>query len=205
MQRPFIHPYAYSIIILLFTIVTAAVFILLLLLLFCYCHYYKTIATDKLLRASLFLGAAELTTHLLRLINILWLSLYQLNKFGFYFPRRLLQSPILVGHHRYKMNNDTKHIKHLVKKCTTLGTTSHIFARTSSFSVSGANTSTIAKLVNLIAFTVSLPLCLASSRHYWNSLWDTMISLAWASLHIASNTQKAPASAFHRSIPWRYT
>jgi hypothetical protein len=99
MQCPFIHPYAYSIIILLFTIVTTIVFILLLLLSFCYCYYYKTVATDKLLRASLFLGAAELTTHLLRLINILWLPFCRINKFGFYFPRRLLRSPILVDHH----------------------------------------------------------------------------------------------------------
>jgi hypothetical protein len=61
--------------ILLFTIVTTDVFILLLLLSFHYCYYYKTVATDKLLRASLFLGAAELITHLLKLINILWLPL----------------------------------------------------------------------------------------------------------------------------------
>jgi hypothetical protein len=63
-----------------------------------YCHHYKTVATDKPLRASLFPGAAELTTHLLRLINILWLPLCRINKFGFYFPRRLLRSSILVGH-----------------------------------------------------------------------------------------------------------
>jgi hypothetical protein len=61
--------------ILLFTIDTATVFILLLLLLFYYCHHYKIVATDKPLRASLFPGAAELTTHLLRLANILWLPL----------------------------------------------------------------------------------------------------------------------------------
>jgi hypothetical protein len=79
MQRPFIHPYAYSITILLFTIVTTTVFILLLLLSFHYCYYYKTVATDKLLRASLFPGAAELTTHLLRLINIFWLPLSRIN------------------------------------------------------------------------------------------------------------------------------
>jgi hypothetical protein len=85
--------------ILLFTIDAATVFILLLLLLFYYSHYYKTVATDKLLRASLFPGAAELTTYLLRLINILWLPLCRINKFGFYFPQRLLRSPILVGHH----------------------------------------------------------------------------------------------------------
>jgi hypothetical protein len=83
MQCPFIHPYAYSILILLFTIITADVFILLLLLLFCYCYCYKTVTTDKLLRASLFPGADELTTHLLRLINILWLPLCRINKFGF--------------------------------------------------------------------------------------------------------------------------
>jgi hypothetical protein len=98
MQRPFIHPCAYNILILMCTIVTTAVFILLLLLLFCYWYYYKTVATDKQFQASLFLGAAELTTHLLRLINILWLPLCRINKFGFYFPRRLLRSPILVGH-----------------------------------------------------------------------------------------------------------
>jgi hypothetical protein len=58
--------------ILLFTIATITAFILLILLLFHYYHHYKTVATDKPLRASLFPGAAELTTHLLRLINILW-------------------------------------------------------------------------------------------------------------------------------------
>jgi hypothetical protein len=84
--------------ILLVTIATITVFILLLLLLFYYYHHYKTVATDKPLRASLFPGAAELTTHLLRLINILWLPLCWINKFGFYFPQRLLRSPILVGH-----------------------------------------------------------------------------------------------------------
>ena len=97
MQRPFIHPYAYSILIILFTATTTAVFNLLLLL-FHNCYCYKTVATDKLCRASLLPGAAELTNHLSRLINILWLPLCRINKFGFYFPRRLLRSPILVGH-----------------------------------------------------------------------------------------------------------
>jgi hypothetical protein len=72
------------------TIAIITVFTLLFLLIFYYYHHYKTVATDKLLRASLFPGAAELTTHLLRLINILWLPLCRINKFGFYFPRRLL-------------------------------------------------------------------------------------------------------------------
>jgi hypothetical protein len=81
--------------ILLFTIATITVFTLLLLLLFYYCHHYKTVATDKPMQASLFHGAAELTIHLLRLINILWLPLCRINKFGFYFPRRLLRSPNL--------------------------------------------------------------------------------------------------------------
>jgi hypothetical protein len=85
--------------ILLFTIATIIVFTLLLLLLFYYYHHYKVVATDKPLRASLFPGVAELTTHLLRLINILWLPLCQINKFRFYFSRRLLRSSILVGHH----------------------------------------------------------------------------------------------------------
>jgi hypothetical protein len=85
----------------LLTIATITAFILLLLLLFHYCHHYKTVSTDKQLRASLFLGAAELTTHLLRLINILWLPLCRINKFWFYFPRRLLRSSILVGHQDY--------------------------------------------------------------------------------------------------------
>jgi hypothetical protein len=94
-----VHPSLYlQYLIILFTIDTINVFTLLLLLLFYYCHHYKTIATDKPLRASLFLGTAELTTHLSRLINILWLPLCQINKFGFYFPQRLLWSPILVGH-----------------------------------------------------------------------------------------------------------
>jgi hypothetical protein len=83
---------------LLFTTVTITAVILLLLLLFHYYHHYKSIATDKPLRARLVLGAAELTTHLLRLTYILWLPLCRINKFGFYFPRRLLRSPILVGH-----------------------------------------------------------------------------------------------------------
>ena len=94
-----VHPsYAYSILILLSTTIITAAFILLLLLFhYCYCH--KTVATDNLCRASLFPGAAKLTIHLSRLINILWLPLCRINKFGFYFPQRLLRSPILVGHH----------------------------------------------------------------------------------------------------------
>jgi hypothetical protein len=91
--------------ILLFTIATITAFILLLLLLFHYYHHSKTVATDKPLRARLFPGAAELTTHLLRLINILWLPLCRINKFGFYFPRRLLRSPILVGHQYSKLKS----------------------------------------------------------------------------------------------------
>ena len=73
--------------------VTAAV--LLLLLLSYYCCFHITPVT------SAFPGAAELTTQLLRLISILYLPLCRINKFGFYFPRRLLRSPILVGHQDY--------------------------------------------------------------------------------------------------------
>ena len=73
--------------------VTAAV--LLLLLLSYYCCFHITPVT------SAFPGAAELTTPLLRLISILCLPLCRINKFGFYFPRRLLRSPILVGYQDY--------------------------------------------------------------------------------------------------------
>ena len=73
--------------------VTATAAVLLLLLLSYYCCFHITPVT------SAFLGAAELTTPLLRLISILCLPLCRINKFGFYFPRRLLRSPILVGHH----------------------------------------------------------------------------------------------------------
>jgi hypothetical protein len=69
----------------LFLLLTTATFtaaILLLLLLFYYCLHYKTVATDKPLRARLFPVAAELTTHLLRLTYILWLPLCRINKFG---------------------------------------------------------------------------------------------------------------------------
>ena len=82
MQRPFIHPYAYSVLILLFTVITTAVTILLLLL-FCYYYCYKIVATHNLCRARLFLGADELTNHLLRLTYILWLPLCRINKLGF--------------------------------------------------------------------------------------------------------------------------
>jgi hypothetical protein len=104
--------------ILLFTIATITAFILLLLLLFHYYHHYKTVATNKPLRASLFPSAAELTTHLLRLINILWLPLCRINKFGFYFPRRLLRSPILMGHHTHLLKAFLQHRLHGIKHAT---------------------------------------------------------------------------------------
>ena len=65
---------------------------LLLLLLSYYCCFHITPVT------SAFSGVAELTIQLLRLISILCVPLCRINKFGFYFPRRLLRSPILVGH-----------------------------------------------------------------------------------------------------------
>src|SRR3954467_14797183 len=73
MQRPSFIPIPIVFSILLFiATVTTAVFTSLLLL-FHYCYFHKTVTTDKLLRARLLSGAAELTTHLLRLISILWL------------------------------------------------------------------------------------------------------------------------------------
>ena len=86
----------------LFTIntftVTIDIFILLLLLLFYWCHQI-TVTTDKLLQEKSFSGVVELTTQLLRLINILWLPLCWINQLGSNYPRRLLRSPTLVGHH----------------------------------------------------------------------------------------------------------
>src|SRR3954470_21632754 len=83
MQRPSFIPIPTVFSILLFiAIVTTAVFTSLLLL-FHYCYFHKTVTTDKLLRARLLSGAAELTTHLLRLISILWLPLCRINKLGF--------------------------------------------------------------------------------------------------------------------------
>ena len=75
--------------------ITATAAVLLLLLLSYYCCFHITPVT------SAFPGAAELTTQLLRLISILCLPLCRINKFGFYFPRRLLRSRILVGHQDY--------------------------------------------------------------------------------------------------------
>src|SRR3954465_10188929 len=82
MKRPSFIPVPTVLSTLLFiTTITTAVFISLLLY-FYYCYFYKTVATDKLLRARLLSGAAELTTHLLRLISILWLPLCRINKLG---------------------------------------------------------------------------------------------------------------------------
>ena len=77
--------------------VTIASTNLLLLSLFLYYHH-TAVTTDKLHRENFFSGVVELTTQLLRLINIICLPLCRINKFGFYFPRRLLWSPTLVGY-----------------------------------------------------------------------------------------------------------
>ena len=79
-------------------VVTIAIITLLLLLLSHYCCHHITVATNKLCQASYFSGASELTTRLLRLINILWIPLCRINKVGYIYPRRLLRSPTLVGH-----------------------------------------------------------------------------------------------------------
>ena len=78
--------------------VTIATIILLLLLLSHYCFHHITVTTNKLCQVRCFSGATELTTQLLRLINILWLPLCRINKLGYIYPRRLLRSPTLVGH-----------------------------------------------------------------------------------------------------------
>src|SRR3954465_5165971 len=83
MQRPSFIPIPTVFSILLFiATVTIAVFTSLLML-FHYYYFHKTVTTDKLLQARLLSGAAELSTHLLRLISILWLPLCRINKFGF--------------------------------------------------------------------------------------------------------------------------
>ena len=82
MQRPLSVPVPTVFLILLFTKITTAVSVTLLLL-FHYCYCYKTVTTDKLLRASLFPGAAELTTPLLRLPSVLCLPLCRINKLGY--------------------------------------------------------------------------------------------------------------------------
>ena len=74
------HP---SVIIIAFPSTTSINYFLLPLLSY-YCYFHITPVT------SASPGAAELTTLLLRLISILWLPLCRINKFGFYFPRKLL-------------------------------------------------------------------------------------------------------------------
>ena len=113
--------------ILQFTEVTVAVSVTLLLL--CYYCCYITVATDNLCRGSLLSGAAELTIHLLSLINILWLPLCRINKFGVYFPRKLLRSPILMGHqvvvtqvaedalHSHRQEVAARLVDHTLKLC----------------------------------------------------------------------------------------
>src|SRR4051794_35301279 len=61
---------------------------------YCCCYFttataIKTVATDKLLRESLFPGAADLTNQPSKLIFILWLPLCRINKFWLHYPRRL--------------------------------------------------------------------------------------------------------------------
>ena len=89
--------------ILLFTTITFTISIvtLLVLLQIHHCCHHIDVTTNKWCQASLFPGVVGLTTQLLSLINILWLPLCRINKFGFYFPRRLLRSPIRVGHQEY--------------------------------------------------------------------------------------------------------
>ena len=103
--HPYIHPYAYGV----FSTIVHFVYFrnyywccyFTTILPSHYCCHHIIVTTNKLCQASSFPGAAELTTQLLRLISILWLPLCQINKFGLYFPRRMLRSPILVGHQDY--------------------------------------------------------------------------------------------------------
>ena len=65
------------------TITIAPISLLMLLLLLLCCCYYKLLLLINFCEQELFPGAAELTTQLLRLINILWLPLCRINKLGF--------------------------------------------------------------------------------------------------------------------------
>ena len=80
------------------TITTTVLLLLLFSYYYCCC---LIVNTNKLCQARYSSGAAELTTLLLRLINILWLPLCRINKLGYIYPRRLLRSPTLVGHQDY--------------------------------------------------------------------------------------------------------
>ena len=98
-------PLAYSVLILL---VTSCFPLLFLLSLLCHHHYFRchhhfhiTVATNTSFPSKYLSGAVELTTQLLKLINILWLPLCRINKLGYSYPRRLLRSPTLVGHHSF--------------------------------------------------------------------------------------------------------
>src|SRR3954453_3393673 len=95
MQRPSFIPVPTMLFILLFiTIIATAVFTSLSLL-FYYCYFHQTVTTDKLLRARLLSGAAELTTHLLRLISI-WLPLCQINNWVL-LPSKTVAIPYTCG------------------------------------------------------------------------------------------------------------
>src|SRR3954452_5873660 len=83
MQRPSFIPIPTVLSTLMFIATITTTVFTSLLLLFYYCYFHKTVTTDKLLRARLLSGAAELTTHLLRLISILWLPLCRINKLSF--------------------------------------------------------------------------------------------------------------------------
>ena len=74
--------------------ISLAYSVLILLLLSLLCHYYFhchhhfhiTVATNMSLPSKYLSGAVELTTQLLKLINILWLPLCRINKFGLNTP-----------------------------------------------------------------------------------------------------------------------
>ena len=74
---------------------------------YCYfCHRYRyfhiTLLLNTLLQILSLSCAVELTSQLLILENILWLPLCRINNLGWIlYPRKLLQSPILVGYQDY--------------------------------------------------------------------------------------------------------
>ena len=84
MQCPSIRPHAYGVLI---RYLQSLHLLSSLLSLFYYCCYYFTAAIKLLLLLIDWIsGVVELTTQLLRLINILWLPLCRINKLGSNYP-----------------------------------------------------------------------------------------------------------------------
>ena len=82
-------PLAYSVLVLLATSYFTLLFLLSLLChhyFRCHHHFHHTVAINKLLPSKYLSGAVELTTQLLKLVNILWLPMSRIYKLGYSYP-----------------------------------------------------------------------------------------------------------------------